>query len=38
VMHPEITLFTIGTIYMWGGIAENIYLFLTRKRRAGTDA
>jgi len=34
VMHPEISLFTIGAIYMWGGIAENVYLLLTRSRRA----
>ena len=38
VMHPEIALFTIGTIYMWGGIAENIYLFMTRKRRPEANA
>lgn len=33
VMHPEISLFAIGVVYMWGGIIENLFLFLTRKSR-----
>jgi CDP-diacylglycerol--serine O-phosphatidyltransferase len=30
VMHPEIALFAVGMLYLWGGLAENAFLLIVK--------